>query len=90
VKFGECICCSVYTCFAFCLFVTLFFGDRGSYHSSSLFFCFFLFFVLYPPICFGLGIKSYMFTFIKLWDVYHGTNVGACLYSIFWMSIVVK
>jgi hypothetical protein len=47
-------------------------------------------FVLYPPICFGLGIKSYMFTFIKLWDVYHGTNVGACLYSIFWMSIVVK
>ncbi len=24
VKFGECICCSIYTCFAFCLFVSLF------------------------------------------------------------------
>ncbi len=28
MKFGECICCLVYTCFAFCLFMTLFFGDR--------------------------------------------------------------
>ncbi len=26
-KFGECICSSIYTCFAFCLFVSLFFGD---------------------------------------------------------------
>jgi hypothetical protein len=28
VKFGECIWCSIYTCFEFCLFVTLFFGDN--------------------------------------------------------------
>jgi len=28
VKFGECICCSIYTCFAFCLFESLFFGDK--------------------------------------------------------------
>jgi hypothetical protein len=27
VKFGECIYCLVYACFAFCLFVSLFFGD---------------------------------------------------------------
>jgi hypothetical protein len=27
VKFGKCICCSVYACFAFCLFVSLFFCD---------------------------------------------------------------
>ncbi len=33
VKFGECIWCSVYTCFAFCLFVTSFFNHKGLLHS---------------------------------------------------------
>jgi len=33
VKFGECICYLVYMCFAFCLFVSLFFGDTRQYRN---------------------------------------------------------
>ncbi len=29
VKLGECICCSLYTCFTFCLFVTSFFCHKS-------------------------------------------------------------
>jgi hypothetical protein len=30
VKFGKCICCSIYACFAFCLFVSSFLGDNSN------------------------------------------------------------
>ncbi len=40
VKFGECICCSVYACLAFCLFVPLFLVTLAlciaTFHISSL------------------------------------------------------
>jgi hypothetical protein len=64
--------------------------DWGSYHSSSLFFCFFLFFGFVSSNLFWSWNKVLQVYIYKTWNVYHGTNVGAWLYSIFWMSIAVK
>ncbi len=57
VKFGECICCSVYTCFAFCVYVTSFFVTLLNYF-FNLGKC-----ILDPPcilfLCFQFSIFVY-------------------------------
>ncbi len=36
MKFGKCVCHSKYACFAFCLFVSLFFGDTGTWICANI------------------------------------------------------
>jgi hypothetical protein len=56
VKFGECNCCSIYTCFAFCLFVTLVFCDNIPMTNLKLVCGFGVGWVLPPwPKIFGWG-----------------------------------